>query len=213
MKHKKLLSVLFLLIFIGLFVPASYSQNPTYTCTLANDAQTAANVYEFDIYLLRTGGTPFELAQFQGGIDFNNLIKNGGSITATWVPGSNDPVLVTSGQVTTNINTATAGLIRIPPKLPSGGPGSGAIISDVPPGTRIGRLRLTNSVTFATQTANLTWDFAISAGHYPTKVFAYVAGINTDVTTQINHLFSNITNPALPVELSSLGGPRDPADR
>ena len=202
MKANFLFAAVLVLMMVGLFSSSSVAQNPTYTCTLANDAVTAPNVYEFDIYLLRTGGTAFEMAQWQGGFTFNNAIKGAGTLTASWVPGSNDPVLVASGQVNTSLNAATAGVIKIAPKLPAGGAGTGAVISNVAPGTRIGRLRLTNSVPFAILPANLAWNFSIASPNYPSKIFAYVAAINTDVTVQGSHINSLVNNP-VPVELSS----------
>ena len=203
MKANFLFAAVLMLMMVGLFSSSSVAQNPTYTCTLANDVVTSGNVLEFDIYLLRTGGTPFELAQFQGGFTFNNAIKGAGTLTASWVPGSNDPALVTSGQINTlnAASTSAAGVIRIAPKLAAGGAGSGAIISNVAPGTRIGRLRLTNSVPFVIAPANVLWNFSIVSPNYPTKVFAYV-GINTDVTVQGGHL-NNLANDPVPVELSS----------
>ena len=204
MKANFLFAAVLVLMMVGLFNSSSVAQNPTYTCTLANDVVTSGNVLEFDIYLLRTGGTAFELASFQGGFTFNNAIKGAGVLTASWVPGSNDPALVTSGQVNTftSGSTSTAGVIKIAPKLAAGGAGSGAVISNVAPGTRIGRLRLTNSVPFVIAAANVLWNFSIVSPNYPSKVFAYVGGLNTDVTVQGGHL-NNLANDPVPVELSS----------
>ena len=204
MKANFLFAAVLVLMMVGLFSSSSVAQNPTYTCTLINDAVTAPNVYEFDIYLLRTGGTAFEMAQWQGGFTFNNAIKGAGTLTASWVPGSNDPALVASGQVNTfnSGSTSTAGVIKIAPKLPAGGAGTGAVISNVAPGTRIGRLRLTNSVPFVVAPANLAWNFSIVSPNYPSKVFAYVAALNTDITVQGSHINSLVNDP-VPVELSS----------
>src|ERR1035437_7910374 len=69
------------LIFIGLYVPASYSQ-VTFNCALANDVFTAPNVYEFDIYMLKTGTTAWRLMAAQFDITFNPAILNGGTLTA-----------------------------------------------------------------------------------------------------------------------------------
>jgi len=53
---------LFLLIAIGLYVPVSYSQVPaSFITTLANDAQTAPNVYEFDVYLRNPKQLPYSV--------------------------------------------------------------------------------------------------------------------------------------------------------
>jgi hypothetical protein len=178
MKYKFLPCIV--LLFVGLFVPLSYSANPTYTCTLTNDVKTASNVYEFDIYLLRTGTTPFELVQFQGGVIFNNAIKNGGTLTVSYVSGSSDASLVTSGQVNSSFDASTSGVIKIAPKLPTGGPGTGTVISAVAPGTKIGRLRLTNSVVFASFTPNVKFNNNPTVA-YAIKIFANLAGNSTDI--------------------------------
>jgi hypothetical protein len=200
MKHKLSLLVMFLIIIVGLYSPAYYSQIPTYTMTITNDSVYNDNVYEFDIFLLRTGTTPFELSQWQGGLLFNNNIKGSGTLTATWVPLSFDTALVTSGQVNQTINVATPGVIKIAAKLPTGGPGKGAIVSSTAPGIRLGRLRLTSSTHFGQETANLKYSFNVNP--YATKVNAYIAGVGTVITDSTKH-FMITTNPLLPVELTS----------
>src|ERR1039457_1150650 len=106
MRNKYLLPLLFMLIVTGLYVPVSYTQTPAYTCTLANDTLTGGNVYEFDVYLLVTGTTPMQLGGIQLGFTYNNAVRNGGTISATWVPGSVDLVIAASGQTNINFNTA-----------------------------------------------------------------------------------------------------------
>ena len=204
MKTNFLFATVLVLMMVGLFNSSSVAQNPTYTCTFANDSIVAADAYEFDIYLLRTGSIPFELAQWQGGILYNNAIKNGGTLIASWVPGSVDSQIVLKGQQNTAFNTATAGVIKIAAKLPSTST-DGAIISNVAPGSRVGRLRLVNSLPFATLSANIAWNF--TASPYPSKVFAYIPSnppggpdVNTDITTPATHL-NVLSNLPLPVEL------------
>jgi len=190
-----------LILLVGLLIaPAYFAQTPSYTCTLANDVQTADSVYEFDIYLLRTGTTSFELAQIQFGFLYNDAIKNGGTLTASYVSGSVDSIIIASGQENISFNTATDGCIKIASKLPAKGAGFGAIISNVPPGTRIGRLKLTNTFPFAGAITNVTWNFNTSP--YPSKVFAYVGGINTDITVAGNHI-NSLNNFPLPIVLQS----------
>jgi hypothetical protein len=199
MKHNILFFAM--LILVGLIAPISYSQTPTYTMTLANDAQVSATEYQFDIYLLRTGSTPFELALVQMGILYNDAVRNNGTLTCSYVANSTDPAIVSSGQQNTfnSSTTSTAGILRIIGHLASGGPGSGAIISNVAPGTKIGRLRIVNSVSFAPSSFGALWSFATP---YITKVFAYVSSTNTDITVPANHVL-NLAGSALPVELNS----------
>ena len=206
MRNKYLLPLLFMLIVTGLYVPVSYTQTPAYTCTLANDTLTGGNVYEFDVYLLVTGTTPMQLGGIQLGFTYNNAVINGGTISATWVPGSVDSVIAARGQTNINFNTATAGLIKVAAVLPSNGSGTGANISNIAPGTRVGRMRLTNSVPFTTPKLNINWNFNAVSPNYATKVSAYIpdtaGGINTDITDPTEY-FNALANPATPVELTS----------
>src|ERR1035437_4064921 len=146
MKNKFLLCVMFLLIIAGIYVPACYSQTPTYTCTLANDIQTAANVYEFDVYILRTGTNAFELAGFQIGITYNASALNGGTLTATWVDASTDAIYTAKNEQPSTTAPYTSGTIRAASFEPPGS-GLGSIIPNTASGARYGRLRLTNSVS------------------------------------------------------------------
>jgi hypothetical protein len=133
------------------------AQNPTYLLELRNDVQVSATVYEFDIYLLRTGTTAFEYASGQYGIVVNSLIKNGGTVAATMVAGSPDPILVASNQTPLSVGFYDpTNVIRIAARTPPGA-GNGAIISNLTPGTRLCRVRLTNSVAFGQFQPNLTW--------------------------------------------------------
>jgi hypothetical protein len=60
---------------------------------------------------------------------------------------------------------------------------------------------LANSVTFAYLKANVQFCFA-GTPFYASKVFAYVGGINTDITVQASH-YNDLVNTTLPVELTS----------
>ena len=82
MISKILFSTMFLLLIVGLYMPASYSAPPTYNAELKNDVYTAPNVYEFDIYLTRTGTTALRLMATQFDITYNTAMINGGTITA-----------------------------------------------------------------------------------------------------------------------------------
>ena len=60
MKKQKLLMflVMGLLTLIGF---RSVAQTPTYICSLRNDVQVSQTVYEFDVYIQRTGVNVFKL--------------------------------------------------------------------------------------------------------------------------------------------------------
>ena len=184
--------LLMMLIFpLSLLIKA---QNPTYLCELRNDAQTSSTVFEFDIYLLRTGSIPFEYAAAQFGILINPLIKNGGTITASIIAGSSDASLIATNQnpVTITFTDATNS-IKIAGRVPPS-PGLGAIISNVSPGIRVCRIRLTNTLPYAQFQPNLTWT---TNTIYPTQIAAYVGGINTIITDYPSETTSNLANLVL----------------
>ena len=186
--------------------PSTY---PTYTMTLTNDNFLSSDEYQFDIYLRRTGTKPFELSSAQIALTYNNAIINGGTLTASFVPGSIDTALVKSGQQNVNFNTDTPGVIKIEGQIPLGGSGTGAVISDVAPGIRIGRLKLVNSVPFIKQPFDLSWCFS-STSEYQTKISAFVpafsSGVSTDITDSTQH-FITLTGNVGPITLiSPLGG-------
>ena len=189
MKYKSFITKLVgLTIFVILFSAKSDAQTPTFNLYITNEVQVSTTEYQFDIYLLRTGGTTFELANFQAGITVNPLVINGGTLTASVISGSTTllntaqepaPIKV-SYSVVNNLFNISAGT---PP-----GSGAGSIISNVDggctsPGTRIARFKITNTVAFASgSTMNHTYNFLLGAGKVATKVFGYVGGLNTDIT-------------------------------
>ena len=139
-----------------LFTLSLNGQAPTYTLELRNDVQTSPTEFEFDIFLLRTGSVPFEYAIGQYGILLNPNIKNGGSLIATIVSGSVDPVLAATNQDPASVNFFDAGnVIRISPPAPPGS-GNGALISNIPPGTRICRVRVSNTSAYGQYSPNLS---------------------------------------------------------
>jgi hypothetical protein len=191
---KKSLSQSFWIVLISLISISIRAQNPTYLLELRNDVQVSATEYEFDVYLLRTGTIPFEYATGQYGILINSEIKNGGTIIASLVPSSLDPELAASNQAPSSVSFFDqTSVIRIAPPSPPGA-GKGAIISNIPPGTRICRIRLSNTVPFGQYRPNLTWT---TTTIYPTQVYAYVGTTNTKITDYANHTISNLVNPVL----------------
>ncbi|MDR3609278.1 MAG: hypothetical protein P4L27_01785 [Ignavibacteriaceae bacterium] len=180
MRYNYLHYIIVVLIYTGLFTQNSYSQKPDYKCILKNDTLTSENTYEFDIYLQRTGPVQFELGGIQFGILYNADILNGGNLTASYVPGSVDASIIASGQQNKLFNTATPGVIKISANLATKGHGSGAIISSKSPGTKVGRLRIINSVPFAPYKANISLNFKLHP--YPSKISAYIGSINTEIT-------------------------------
>lgn len=202
---KKLICQLFMLVLVSLLSLRLQAQKPTYLCELRNDVQVSGTIFEFDIFLVRTGVTPFEYAAGQFGILINPQIKNGGAVTASIVAGSADPALIIANQNPVNISFLDASnCIRIAGRIPPGA-GNGAIISDVSPGIRVCRVRLTNTVSFGQYMPNLTWT---TTTIYPTQIYAYVGAVNTAITSAASQTTSNLlyNNTPLPIELLSFEG-------
>ncbi len=195
---------LLLLLVTGLQVNA---QDSNFNYTIANDVQVTDRILEFDLYLLDTDpGQPFELAAIQAGILVNPGIYNGGTITLAIVPGSSQ--LNTSQQPTSVIWTQGQNCIKLTPKSPPGA-GSGTIISQTAPGTKVCRLRITNTNPFTSgSVANLTFNFTTSP--YPTKVAQYIGTTNTELACNTSNCFSNadniVLNPSAPTAFNVTGG-------
>ena len=196
MKHlNKFLTILTVLI-MCIYAPASYSQNPAFSLTLTNGKQVSSRVYEVDIYLQSTS-SPFELATFSLGISFNNAVKGSGTLKLSWVSSSSQ--LSNQSQLPTAMNTSTAGVIKIAGKIPPG-VGTGSVITNVSPGTKIGRLRLTNSTRFASgKLMNFTW---LSVSPYPTTVNAYIGRVDINITSAGTYNNYLLSTPLYPVSTS-----------
>jgi hypothetical protein len=169
---------------------------PDFSYTIANDVQVSETAFEFDLLLLdNTPATPFELATVQAGIFMNPAIYNSGTVTATILPGTS--TLNASQQPTSIQITQSANIIKLAAKAPPGA-GNGSILSTNPASpTRICRLRISNTVPWATAQPNLTFNFATSP--YPTKISQYIGGINTAMTVNSTNCYSvcanNLLNP------------------
>ena len=172
------------------------SQNPTYEMYVTNQTQVSSKVYQFDVYLLRTGNVPLELATIQFGLGFDTMIVNGGSVSFTYVSGSSQ---LSSGQVPLSFNVGNSSqsltvdgvTYRFMNQSARSGPGvgSGTVINSVKngcssPGTRIGTYRLTNTVDFRNSSSSKHIFRVLSqhgnplAGQWNTAVNAYVGGSN-----------------------------------
>ena len=179
MKHKFLLSTMLLILLVGIFVPTSYSQNPTFICTLGNDSVKSASVVQFDVYILRTGTIPLQLYTYQVGLTYNISALNGGTITAAW---SNvDSSVTAAGNFPATPGTALAGVIKCAVHAPSGGPTHGPFVTDVAPGMRFGTLTITCTQPISNTNLGIAWCFISTL--YPTKVQANINGLVTDITS------------------------------
>jgi len=165
-----------------------------FNLTINNDVQVSDRILEFDISLLNVNTlNSFELATVQAGILVNNAIYNGGVITVTMVPGSsqlvNPPLSILFDQVTN--------AIKVTPKSGPGA-GTGTILSTIGSGTKVCRVRITNTNAFTASTrANLTFNFTTVP--YPTKVAQYITGTNTQLACDATNCYSTAANVVLNV--------------
>ncbi len=175
-----------LIILIAIFSFTTIAQNPSYETKLMNGALVAPNEYEFDIYIKRTGSVAFEAYGLQVALIFDDTIKNGGTLTSTYISGSST---MNTDQIPSNPNVATlVGTKRVwklAGKIPTGGiSGGGTIISNEGNGTRLGRFKITTSaVLFGSAIPNLTWIFDQTTYGYATKFTAKVGGQPIDITS------------------------------
>ena len=180
------------------------AQNPTYLCELRNDTLTDAKTFEFEVYLLRTGSTVFEYTSMQMGININPGIVNAGIISASFVAGSDLKASQVFTPIKLSFNSSQNCIIVT--GVPGPGTTAGTIISNTNFGTKICRIRLTNTVNFGSVSPNLIWSFSLSNG-YQTKVNAYVPSA-TDITIPASHTTNNLINFIFnkPITAQSLTG-------
>jgi hypothetical protein len=188
-------AALFLSIFRMSAQPYSQPDDPKVSYTISNLMVVSDRVLEFDLYMKDLGySKPVELALIQAGILVNKQIVNGGKITTSIVPGFSDlnapqqPTIAIWGEGT------ASGIIKITPKVYPG-PGSGTILKTTGKGTRICRVRVTNSVPFAKDKANL--NFCFTSAPYPTKAFYYSGNIITHLTVNDKNCLNEGENPVL----------------
>ncbi|MEI7661020.1 MAG: T9SS type A sorting domain-containing protein [Bacteroidota bacterium] len=172
------------------FSPLAPAGPSDFNYTIANDLQVSDKILEFDLYLLDTDPLEtFELASVQAGITFNAAILNGGTVTMSIVSGSSG---LTAAQQPTSVVFTSPNIIKLAGKAPPGA-GSGTIISQAAPGTRVCRLRMTNTVAFVAG-AKAGLAFSFTQPPYPTKVNQYLASLNTGLTCSSVNCFSNAVN-------------------
>ena len=92
MKVLNKLSKVLIFLAITFFSITIYAQTPTYECRVTNDLQVSPTVYQFDIYIYRTGSTVLNYNTSQLSLQYNNSVNlaNGGTITHSLVTGSSE---------------------------------------------------------------------------------------------------------------------------
>ncbi|HZW38118.1 MAG TPA: T9SS type A sorting domain-containing protein [Ignavibacteriaceae bacterium] len=160
-----------------------FNYNAPYLAKLLNDVQVSPTEYEFDISL-ESSAVDFLMTSYQFILNYNTAVANGGSLTLSYIPGTTELTSCTPSVTVIQLDGAISNL------LIGSNPGT-QTISTAP--LRVGRFRLTNSIPFSTNSANVNWDFI---GSNVTQVNIR----NTNFTTQVNHI-NNLSNVPLPVEI------------
>jgi hypothetical protein len=211
---KKLFS--FWMLAISLFANA---QNPTYLIVAKNDTLISSKVFQFDVYIYRTGSTDLYLNNFQLGFEISNTsgILNGGAFynPGTYVSGSceipsyYDPVsLITYNFRPSGVSVLTANNKRYIRVNGCTSSDFGVLIPTT--GYRIGTFQVTNTNDYGMASMNLSvWN----ASPAVTTIRAIVgAGIGpatpTLITTFPSSHILNLTNPVLnqPITLRTITG-------
>jgi len=188
---------LFLLMFI-LLETEIQAQVPNMTLTIQNELQTSDKTLEFDVYLLNTNpSVSFEMNTMQLAITMNSSIINGGTITPSFVSGGSDLIAVQVPDNTRFDDTGTLPMIKISAKTPPGY-GNGTFISTTAPGTRFCRLRLTNSVAFASAAANLDFQLVKTPPFYTGVAYYDHTLLKGDIIPlNTSNTYSSTANPVL----------------
>jgi hypothetical protein len=93
-----------------------YSQTQSYNCEIRNEVFVASTIFEFDLYLTRSGTTPLGLAGFNTDNLLNSGIVNVGKITRILLAGFES----NANQVLSNIEyNAAYRCVKIAPKKPA----------------------------------------------------------------------------------------------
>ena len=170
-----------------MFSIAGRAQVGQYTMSISSATATSNTI---DVSLSITVTNPSAGMRFGGfstGINYSTAIVNGGTISAAYLGGKSAELASLN---TAAVNTATAGQIRLPIQSLTGSNGvdmaQGVTLS-------LGTYRITNSVPWATNNANLWLQNTLTTGKtnslvngYPFGATSPAASYTTTITTTLN---------------------------
>ena len=154
MKNLKKMAKALLIILLATVALDASSQTPDYSCVAKNDTLLSSTVYQFDIYIYRTGVNDLYLNNYQLCFQINNVvgILNGGTLSGTYVSGSSDlPSAWTPG----GVNILTSGASKYIRVNGVSATGNGTLVPVT--GLRIGTFRISNTVAYSQSNMNLSW--------------------------------------------------------
>ena len=174
---------LFLIFLLMLTHANSFAQ---YQMSLQNDDMIENNQYEFDIFIKSISGTT-NLTSYQIVLTFNEAISQGGDLRFEYIPGSSQLSNVP------NINVGIIDDIGNQKNMTAGSSHGNDTISITK--IKVGTFRLTNSIPFASFSADIGWGFN---GFIRTEI-----NLNDTNETNPSEYINLLSNSILPVELST----------
>ena len=155
-----------------------------YCVELSNGILVNNQTYQFDINIKSTGGS-FELTSYQCVLSFNQAIKNGGTLSFSYVSCSSELSNLPTNAVGVLIDNSTDRLCF-----------ASSVGSDIISTTykKIGRFRIQNTTGFSSVSINLSWNFT---GNFITIL---TGSGYSDITVPEN--FSGMDD-SMPVELEN----------
>lgn len=172
---------------------SAFSQNPTYSCVATNDTLLNANVYQFDIYIYRTGTTDLYLNNYQLSFKISNTaaILNGGTLSGTYLAGSSQlPAAWTPAGVSI-LSSGGIDYVRVNGVLASS---NGTLIPTT--GLRIGTFQVSNTAAYGQSNMNLVWWNTVPG---TSSVRAIVPPAPTGTVVVITDMLSHTTNFTDPI--------------
>ena len=157
-----------------------------YVLTLQNDTLVSSTAYEFDVYIQSLSGS-LNLTSYQIFLTYNTAIAGAGALTFAYIDGSSGISTVPNVGVGIYDDEGTS-------KLGAGSSATASTITTSP--VRLGRFRLSNTVPFGPQTANIGWNFGGSYG-------GTLVNINNTNATGGGTYNNLLGNPPLPIQLAS----------
>jgi len=162
---------------------------------ITNLVSVSDKVIEFDLYLKDAGTEkPFELSIIQMGILVNTEITNGGDVGSMIVTNFSELNAPQQPSTTLFVKGKGNSIIKVAAKV-SPGPGNGTIIKTTGKGTKVCRIRLTNTMPFAKVKPNI--HFCFEKMPYPTKVYHYIGQVSVQTPTNATNCVSELTNAML----------------
>lgn len=137
-----------ILLLMTVFAVGTTAQNPTYSCIMKNEVMVSPSVYQFEIYIYKTGSLSLFLNNYQLCFKIINAsaIINGGTLSASYV--------AASSQLPMAIPNSTVNILELSgiTYLKINGPPPSSCGDSIPvTGLRIGTFRVTNTVNYLQQ--------------------------------------------------------------